>query len=109
LRTYSIGLEKVRVFEPTEERPQDAVAVSADGEVVCYVDRVTALDGERCMAEAAQRHIRLKMMHRDGDALRFPKVSLRTASNSGAVDVLRLSLLKRQPRKPRQRSTARIF
>jgi hypothetical protein len=109
LRTYSIGLEKVRVFEPTEDHPDDAVAVSADGEVVCYVDRVSALDGERCMTEAAQRHIRLKMMHRDGDALRFPKVSLSTAAKSGAAEVLRLSLLKRPPRKPRLRMTARIF
>ena len=109
MRTYSIGLEKVRVFEPTEEHPEDAVAVSADGEVVCYVDRVSALDAERCMTEAAQRHIRLKMMHRDGEELRFPKVALSGTANAGAAEVLRVSLLKRAPRKPRLRMAGRIF
>lgn len=109
MRTYSIGLEKVRVFETTESHPDDAVAVSADGEIVCYVDRVTSLDGERCMTEAAQRHIRLKMMHRDGEELRFPKVALRNAANAGAAEILRVSLLKRPPRKPRLRMAGRIF
>lgn len=110
MKTYSVGLGKVQVYEPSEERPDDAVAVHADGEVVCYVGRVTSMDAEQRMVEAAQRHIRLKMMHRtDEGALRFPKVQLR-AGNDGAREVLKVSLLKRAPRrKPVAPGAGRIF
>ena len=110
MRTYSIGLGRVQVFEPAEARPDDAVAVHADGEIVCYVGRVAAMDAEQCMVEAAQRHIRLKMMHRTAEGpLRFPKVQL-SAANNGAREVLKVSLLKRAPRrKPPAPGIGRIF
>ncbi len=99
MRVYSVGLEKVRVYEAWEDRPEDSVAVEADGDVVCYVGRVTTFDAERCMAEAAQRHVRLKMIHRPEEGpLRFPKVKLRVGGNRDAREVLEVSLLKRAPR-----------
>ena len=61
MRAYKVGLNRVEVYEPTEARPAHAVAVASDGEIVCYVGPLDGNDAERCMTEAAKRHIRLKM------------------------------------------------
>jgi hypothetical protein len=101
VRAYLIGTKRVEVYEATETRPDDAVAVEIHGNILCYVAPLDAWDAERCMMEAAQRHLRLKMMHRDDDgSLRFPKVSLlERKSSAGLEHVFRLSLLKRAPRR----------
>ncbi|GGH23035.1 hypothetical protein GCM10007036_28500 [Alsobacter metallidurans] len=101
MRAYLIGTKRVEVYEAAELRPDDSVAVEINGDVLCYVAPLDAWDAERCMTEAAQRHLRLKMMHRANDgSLRFPKVSLlEKKSSAGLEQVFRLSLLKRAPRR----------
>ncbi|WP_146140338.1 hypothetical protein [Alsobacter soli] len=61
MRAYTVGLKRVEVYEPADVRPADSVAVESEGEVFCYVGPLDACDAERCMIEAARRHLRLKM------------------------------------------------